>query len=287
MGKRASKGAVRKAKRVIAKNKKARAKKNMDTYFYRGRVIGSIVPMQGVSVSNYTSNFFQLLNATSQWSITQFSEFKLFANIYDQVRINRMTVRIRPKATMLSQVEAQNEDALNVSGDGRVHTCVLRDNSNYSANVARFIRQPSYKGYSVLKPFSRSYNVKWPTGVWLDTQNIYSDETLLDRLGCLGGVGVYAENMLEESGELFNEPWAALEITYDCVFRGKTGSALSLGENGEITVAKPDAFENPPESLIVGLNGTFTDTVPTGFDEDGRITFVNKDDSSTQKPPPV
>lgn len=271
---------------MIARQKKTAAKKNMDTFFYRGRVTGSIVPSQGVSVANYTSNFFQLMNPTSQWAITQFSEFKLFANIYDQVRINRMSIRIVPKATVLDQVNAQNEDALNVSGDGKVHTCVLRDASNYSANVARMIRQPSYKGYSVLKPFVRTYGVKYPTGVWLDCQNIYQDETLLDRLGLLGGVGVYAENMLEESGELFNEPWASLEIIVDCVFRGKTGSSLSLGEDGSITIAKPTTFANPSESQIVGLSGTFTDTQVSGFDEDGRIIVTEKDDSTTQKPPP-
>jgi len=279
-GKRVSKASVRKAKRSIAKTKKARAKKNMDTYFYRGRVVGSIVPQQGGTVANYTSNFFQLMNPTSQWAVTQFSEFKLFANIYDQVRINRMTVRIVPKATMLDQVNAQDEDALNVSGDGKVHTCVLRDASNYSANVARMIRQPSYKPYSVLKPITRSYSVKWPTGVWLDCQNIFQDETLLDRLGCLGGVGVYAENMLEESGELFNEPWASLEIQVDCVFRGKTGSSLSIDENGAITVARPDIFENPKESEIVGLAGTFTDNAPTGFDASGQIVKVERNDNS-------
>lgn len=275
------KTAMKKAKTQLARRKKTAAKKNMDTFFLRSRVTGSLIPTQGVAVANYVSLFFKLLDAGSAVGVTQSTEFLLFKNIYDQVRINRMTVKVIPKANTLDQVQAQDEGAVNVSGDGKVHTCVLRDDSNYAANVARFVRQPSYKAYSVLKPFIRSYSVKWPTGVWLDTQTIYSDTTLLQRLGTFGGVGIYAENLIEENGEIFNEPWAALEITYDCVFRGKTGSSLSYdAETGEVCVAAPTAFVNPTPSGIVALSGTVTDSVVTGFDGDGKIVEAEKTDST-------
>lgn len=271
---------MKKAKTQLARRKKSAAKKNMDTFFLRSRVTGSIIASQGVATSNYISLFFKLLDATSSVGVTQSSEFMLFKNIYDQVRVNRMTVRVVPKANMLDQVQAQDEDALNVSGDGKVHTCILRDDSNYSANVARFIRQPSYKAYSVLKPFVRSYSVKWPTGVWLDTQNIYSDTTLLQRLGTSGGLGIYAENLLEENAEIFNEPWASLEITYDCVFRGKTGSSYSYSaETGEVCVAKPSTFVNPPSSRIAVLSGTIADTITSGF-VDGELVETSKTDQT-------
>lgn len=275
--KKTTKAAV---KRSEARQKKAKAKKNMDTYFLKTRMTGSIVPSQGVAVSNYTSNFFQLLNGTSQYSVTKFTEFLLFAGIYDQCRINRMRVKVYPKANMLTQVEAQNEGALNVSGDGKVHTCVLRDPSGYSANVTRIQRQPSYKPYSVLKPFTRTYGVTYPKGVWLNCQKIYEDETLLDRLGCYGGVGIYAENMLEENAEIFNEPWAALEIEYDVVFRGKVVTALSVQEDGTVCVAPHDPTTNPPESSIVGISGTVADTQVSGFDEDGKIVQTSKTDAT-------
>lgn len=287
MSRQPSKKTMKRAKKQISKRKKSAAKKNMDTFFYRGRMIGSIIPSQGVTVANYISLFFKLMDPTSTTGVTQLSEFKLFQNIYDQVRINRMTVRVIPKANMLTQVEAQNEDALNVSGDGKVHTCVLRDDSSYSASTTRFIRQPSYKGFSVLKRWSRSYGIKWARGVWLDCQNIYSDETLLRRIGAYGGVGVYAENILEENSELFNEPYASLEITYDCVFRGKTSSSLSWdAETGVVSVAAPTTFVNPDPTPVVALSGTVSDTLVDGFDENGRIVESAKDDTTTQVPPP-
>lgn len=271
---------MKKAKTQLARRKKTAAKKNMDTYFLRSRVTASIVPTQGGTTSNYISLFFKLLDATSTVGLTQSTEFLLFKNIYDQVRVNRMTVKVVPKANMLDQVQAQDEDALNVSGDGRIHTCVLRDDSNYAANVSRFIRQPSYKAYSVLKPFTRSYSVKWPTGVWLDTQSIYSDTTLLQRLGTFGGVGIYGENILEENLEIFNEPWASLEITYDCVFRGKTGSSYSYSaETGEVCVSKPATFVNPPPSRLAVLSGTIADTITAGF-VDGELQETSKTDQT-------
>lgn len=269
----------RKAKRQIANRKKRAAKKNMDTFFLRTRVMGTIVPSQGATVANYIASFWQLLDPTSVVGVTQSSEFGLFKNIYDRVRVNRMTIKITPKANVLDQVNAQNEDVVNVSGDGKIHTVILREQDGYTRSVPRLQRQPSYRGYSVLKGFTRKYQISYPTGVWLDCQNIYNDETLLKRLGAYGGVGIYAENILEENLELFNEPWAQVEITYDCVFQGKVVSALSLDQNtGAVTVAKP-TFDTGGFSQIVAISGTFQDTRVTGFDASGGIVEVSRTDS--------
>lgn len=267
-----------KAKRAIAQKKKQRAKKNMDTYFLRTRVLSTILPSQGVTVSNYISLFWKLLDPTSAVGVTQSSEFGLFKNIYDRVRVNRMTIKITPKANVLDQVQAQDEDALNVSGDGKVHTAIFREPDGYSASITRMQRQPSYRGYSVLKPITRSYQITYPTGVWLDAQNIYSDETLLKRLGAYGGVGLYAENVLEESGELFNEPYASVEITYDCVFQGKIIGGLSLDESGNVVVSQP-TVTTVPQSRIVAVSGTFNDKRAVGF-TDGELQEVTRTDTS-------
>lgn len=270
----------RKAKRRMAYRKKRAAKKNMDTFFLRTKVLGTIIPSQGVTVANYVASFWKLLDPTSSVGVTQSSEFGLFKNIYDRVRVNRMTVKITPKANVLDQVQAQDEDNLNVSGDGKIHTVILREDDGYARSVPRLQRQPSYRGYSALKGFSRKYQITYPTGVWLDCQNIYSDETLLRRLGAYGGVGIYAENMLEENLEIFNEPWAQLEITYDCVFQGKVVSALSLDQDtGAVTVAKP-TFDTGGFSQVVAISGTFNDTRVTGFDASGGIVEVARTDSS-------
>lgn len=275
-----SKKALSKAKRQLANKKKRNAKKNADTFFLRTRVLGSVIPTQGVTVANYISCFWKLLDSSSVVGVTQSSEFGLFKNIYDRVRINRIKVKITPKANVLDQRNAQDEGALNVSGDGKVHTVVLRDDDGYSASVTRLMRQPSYRGYSVLKGFTRSYSIKYPTGVWLDCQNIYSDDTLLQRMGAYGGIALYAENILEENLEIFNEPWAQVELTYDCVFQGKVVGALSLDDSGRVVVAPPAPNAVDP-SPIVAISGTFNDTRVTGFDASGNIIEVSKNDEST------
>lgn len=259
-----SKRVVRRVKKSMAKKTKRKAAKNMDTFFLRTKVLGNILPSQGVTVANYVSSFWKLLDPTSAVGITQNSEFGLYSRIYDRVRINRMRIKITPKANTFDASQAQNDGQLTLTGDGKVHTCVVREPDGFSGSIPRLQRQPSYKGYSLLKTFARKYAIKYPTGVWLDCQNIYSDLTLLQRLGAFGGVGIYAENLPEDFGEIFNEPWAALEITYDCVFQGKISSNLSLAD-GKVTVSVPTPVTLTP-SRIVGITGTFADTVVTGTD---------------------
>lgn len=270
---------MKRAKKQIANRKKKMASKNQDTFFLRTRVLASIVPTQGVTVANYISLFWKLLDPTSSVGVTQSSEFGLFKSIYDRVRVNRMRIKITPKANVLDQVNAQDEDNLNVSGDGKVHTAVFRESDGFSATTTRMMRQPSYRGYSILKPFTRTYGITYPKGVWLDCQNIYSDETLLKRLGAYGGVGIYAENVLEENLEIFNEPWAAVEISYDCVFQSKIVGSLSLTDDGSVLVAPPQVTTVPP-SQLVGISGTFNDTRVTGFDASGAIVEVPRADTS-------
>lgn len=273
MAPRSSKKMMKRAKRALAKQKKARARKNADTFFLRTKVLAALTPEQGAKTSNYIAQFWKLLDSGSTVGVTQSSEFTLFKNIYDRVRINRITVKVVPKANVLSFDQAQNDSNFNLNGDGKCHTVVLRDDDGYSASVPRLQRQPSYRGYNVLRSWSRTYSIKYPTDVWLDCQDIYSDMTLIERLGGNGGIGMFAANFLEDNNEVINEPWASVEITYDCVFQGKICGSLSLTETGAVAVA-------PPVSNIVSftpmrlISGTFNDTA---YDLSGNEVFVNDD----------
>lgn len=258
--------AFKKAKKAIAKRKVRMAKKNMDTFFLRTRVTGAILPTQGVTVANYISSFWKLLDPTSFVGVVNSAEFQLYSKIYDRVRVNRMTVRLVPKANTLDMGQAQNDTQYNCTGDGRIHTAIFREPDGFSTTVSRFARQPSYKPYSVLKRVTRSYSIKYPTGVWLDCQNMFSDTTLLQRLGANGGIGIYAENVLEDNAELYNEPWASLELSYDCVFQGKIVSGLSQDVSGNIVIAKQSNITVAPPSKIVNISGTFNDTRAVGYD---------------------
>lgn len=247
---RVGKRAMRKAKKALAKKTKARAKKNMDTFFLACKTTIGLKPLQGVSVSNYLYQNFILLDPTAPWGVTQIPEFNLFKNIYDKVRVNSITVKWTVKANMLTQAEAQNDALLNVGGDGMLHTAIDRDGV-IPSSIAQLRKYGSYRGYSVLKSGQRSYKVTYPAGVWLDCQNIYSDTTLLTRLGLTGTIGMYAENLLEDNLEIFNEPFCNAEITYNCVFQGKNSASVSYDLSGNVTVVPHVNIPNKPVSDYV------------------------------------
>lgn len=274
---RAKRPSLRKAKAMVTKVHKAKAKKNRDNFFYQARTQLLIKPVQGVTVANYIYQGFNLLDpggagGQGSWSIHNIPEFNLFRSIYDKVRVNSVTVRVVPRANVFSQDAAQNDGSLNLTGDGMIHTVVDRDNLGPS-NIAQLRKYPSYKAYSVMKPFTRSYAIKYPTGVWLDTStlaNMYSDLPMLDRMGGFGGITLYAENLPEDNGEIFNEPWASVEIRYNCVFQGKTSSTVSWDpDTNSVTVTQELPAPNKPfsDTLLPGV-----DTV----DNSGNLVRGNK-----------
>lgn len=267
---RTSKPSLRKAKQMVTKNRKAKAKKNMDTFFLRAKVQSTLIPAQGALVANYLYQHFSLMDSALPTGITQIPEFNLYRVQYDKVRINSIHVVVTPKANVLDVATAQNDGAYNLTGDGMVHTCIDRDNAAPS-NIAAIERYPSYKAYSQRKKFSRQYSIRWPTGVWLDCQNIYQDQTLLNRLGCFGGVTMYGENFLEDQLEITNEPWVKVEIFYNCVFQGKTSASLAVANDGTVTLRPHELFTSLPFTPL----GHGTQGGPTG-------RVVTFDNTSTQ-----
>lgn len=256
----------------MASKKKSQAKKNMDTFFLKAQMMATLTPQQGVVVSNYLSWFPQLLNATSPYGIAQNTEFAFWCKLYDQVRVNSMTIRVVPKANVLDQINAQNDASFRVTGDGLIHHVIDRDSAP-PQNINALQRYSSYKKTSVLKPWTRSYSIKYPVGVWLDTDNIFEDETLIRRLGGNGGIYVYAENLLEDLGELINEPYASVYITYNCVFRGKTMvRSIGFNEDGTITLTPDSSVERAPDTEPVVLTGAINSK---RYDLGGNVVSLN------------
>jgi len=134
-------------------------------------------------------------------------------------------MKVTPKGNVLDQANAQNDTLFNNSGDGLVHTCIDRDGVAPSS-TAVISRYPSYKKYDIKKPFTRSYSIRYPTGVWLDCQSP-STFSMKKELGLSGGITLYAEDILEDSGEVWNEPWAQVQVQYNIVFQGKTSNSLT------------------------------------------------------------
>lgn len=241
-------------RKVLAKKKKAQASQNKDTFFLKAHMEAVLTPAQGVTVANYLSWFPQLLNATSAYGVANNAEFQFWCKLYDQVRVNSMTIRVVPKANVLDQTNAQKDADFRVTGDGLIHHVIDRDGVG-PQNISLLQRYSSYRKSSVLKPWTRSYSIKYPIDIWLDTENIFEDESLLRRLGANGGIYVYAENLLEDIGELFNEPYASVYITYNCVFRGKTMGALTFNDDGSVTVTPPGGLARRPDTEPEVLTG--------------------------------
>lgn len=284
-GGKSSKMTKKSFRKRYASKKKSQAKKNLDTQYLKVKTTCLLAPTQGVTVSNYISWFPQLIDPTNSSAIAvqKNPTFNLYCYMYDKVRVNKMMIRVKPKANVLAQDNAQNDQDLTLVGDGRVHT-VLDRNALPPASIPALSHYSSYKSYNVLKPFTKSYKVKYPTGVWIDTAKgtiDLSEQQVLKKLGCFGGIYLYAENFVEDVGELFNEPWAQVEIEYDCVFMGRTMNNLSLNEDGSLTIKE---FVNAyaPQSVVIPTGGVFN---PGRLDASGNI--INYDPDENVNPPPV
>lgn len=276
-GKKTGKGAkptMAKAKRMVASSKKKAVKKNLDTFFLHAKIEGIVIPQQGATVSNYVQGWYPLLDSTSGVPVTMNSEYKLYATMYDRVRVNSIKVTWKPKANVLDQANAQNDTTLTLVGGGVYHSVVDRDDQP-PANVGRLSRYPSYQRKSVLKPISRTYSIKYPKDIWLDAQNPFADLTLLNRLGLQGGIYIYGENLIEDTGEIFNEPFAEVLVEYNVVFQGKTSAALSFDPStGAVTLTPTAPTSIISDSPHVITGGTFADK---RYDMSGNLVAVTDD----------
>jgi hypothetical protein len=252
---------IKKAKQLITKVHKTKAKKNMDTFFFKAKVTSNITPIQGGTVSNYIYQVFTLDPTVSPFTgqYINNAEFNLYRGLYDKFRVNSVKVTFVPKANVLDQHIAQQDSTLNVTGDGMIHHCIDRDGPAPS-NVSRVSRYPSYKKTSVLKKFSRVYSIKYPAGVWIDC-DFPQDFSMSKELGLTGGVTIYAENILEDNSEYYNEPWASVLVEHNIVFQGKTSGSLSgvydVSNNlTGVSVNYTSNVPNLPLSPLKNIRGT-------------------------------
>lgn len=273
------------AKKMVTKQHAKKAKKNMDTFFFKSKVTATITPQQGGLVANYIYNSFTLDPTGAAAAYMSNAEFSLYRGLYDKFRVNSVKVTFIPKANVLDQANNNNDTSLNTTGDGKIHSCVDRDGIAPSS-ISRISRYPSYRTNSVLKKFSRVYSVKYPTGVWIDCDSP-STFSMTKELGLSGGVTIYAENILEDSGEVYNEPWASVLVEHNIVFQGKVSGVLSavydqssppqlVGVSLGYTTADPNLAETPLRNVRGTLDSDkrLTDTATA-------ITEVAITDSAT------
>jgi len=284
---RKKKMSVAKAKGVVAKAKRTAGKSNKDTFSLKCRTEATILPQQGVSVSNYVYTTIPLFAQASDVGFYKNAQFQLYKKLYDQYRVNSVTMKIVPKANMLSQDMAQRDADFTTSGTGLVHSVIDRDGPA-SMNVQTLVRYPSYRKHSVMKPFSRTYGIKWPTEVWLTTNEAYPDQlAIVKQIGGLGGIYVYGEDLIEDRTEVFNEPWASLEVTYNIVFRGQISTNFGYDPMTDtITLAPLTINPLPVPTQLVHVKGSINDTSAyQTTDADPSIAQDGVDQSENVNPP--
>lgn len=234
----------RSARKLRSRRVKNAAKKNLDTKFVQCVVEGSITPKQGVFVSNYLYGFVPLLDADPNYGVMSTDKFKVHQTLYDRVRINSMRIILTPKANTFDASQAQNDANLTLSGNGMIYSVIDRDGpgpwltSGTAGDMPKLYEQyPSCVTKSLLKKLVRTYGTKWPKNMWLDTDpnQIVALEEVATRLGLFGGVTWYAENLVEDAGEVFNEPWGHMRIEYNCVFQGTKPTNTKVTD-GVITI---------------------------------------------------
>lgn len=254
------KPSVSKAKKVVTKVHKRRAAKNMDTFFLKAKTVMNVVPAQGVTVANYSYGLAQLLGG----NLLTNSEFNFYALQYDRFRVNSVTIKWTPKANVLDQASGQDDTKYNVTGDGMIHTCIDRD-AQAPSSIAAISRYPSYRKFSIMKKWSRTYKAVYPLGTWLDCQNPTQNTQVINTLGLAGNVTWYAENFLEDNYELWNEPVAEISLEWNVVYQGKTSGSLSFttDEGGNVTGVKitpVSPTSNLPLTPLLNVRGSIKDT---------------------------
>lgn len=279
---------MKKAQAMVTKKKKQQKKSNLDTFSLKA--VGSYLvhPTQGVAVSNYVYGGTNLLGT----NLLNNADFNYYRLQYDKFRINSVKMRWIPKANVMSIADAQADSIYRLTGDGMIHTCIDRDNQAPSSQTA-IQRYPSYKAFSILKKWVRNYAITYAKNVWLDCQNPTNPENngIRNVLGLLGGIYYYAEDIIEDIGEIANEPLAQMIMEFNVVFQGKTSGTLSFeydasGNVSASRITRIDEEQNKAFSAISNLKGFLQNTKLTNTVEDiDQINLTEVEELTDIAPP--
>jgi len=227
--------------------RKARARmNNMDDHRVVIKTAGSITPLQGLTVSNYVYTYWSpgigLSIPTGQSQpLASCAEWQLYRNMYDQWRVNRVTVRIIPRANVVDAVGliAQNDTGSITQGKGVYYTVEDRDGiaPGYIGSLNKYA---SVKVSRLTSRLTRSYSPTNNKSLWLDCQDQAGLGEVQRTMGMMGGITLYAESLPEVAGTLTNSVWADVEVSYDVTFRGKCLVNIIKNDDGTVTVAPVD-----------------------------------------------
>lgn len=210
------------------------------------KVSSSITPAQGVTVSNYVCMFVSPNSGIGQNNMTMplgySPEYLLYCQMYDQLRVHSVTMKVIPRATQTESVflAVESEGAAPAVTVGKNVFYTVEDRDGVAAaSIATLKKYSSVKTHSCVKPMSRTYRVKYDgPNTWLDCQNRDVLNQITQTLGLQGGITLYGESFMENKNQILNSVWADLEVTYQLSFRGKALVGIAVGEDGSVTLSQ-------------------------------------------------
>lgn len=243
-----------KSKAKKGKSKGSKAKKGEDTYKHSIKFAGKLIPTQGLSVSNYLKYFISPFSDASSFNLKDLPEFRMWCNLYDRYRITGVTMKVIPRVTNITETVL---DGGNNDSAGVYYTVLDRD-SVAPSSVTQLKRYKSCKVHKMTKGCKVSYNVKYPTEMWMDTQNdiIPGDGSSPfyqtgKQIGLAGGITIYGENFTEASGQVNNYIWADVEIHFHCVFQTYNPRQITLdAETGAVSIVQNDDLDTTDRTVL-------------------------------------
>jgi len=241
-------------KRKPAKAKRAARKRenNMDDHTMTHRLAGSITPVQGLTVSNYVYTYWspspQFNSPAQSQALFQSQEFNLYRNLYDQFRVNYISLRLIPRANVTDSIGlvVQNDSQEITQGKGVYYTVEDRDGiaPGYIGSLNKYA---SVKVSKLTSRLTRRYAPQNAKNTWFDCQDPAGLDDIQRSIGMKGGITIYAESLPEVINTLGNSVWADVEVLYNVTYRGKSMVSLSVNDDGSVTVSQelPADMEAP------------------------------------------
>lgn len=257
----------KKAQRKVERAQRKKAKSNKDTHSLK-LVREFLVPAAPGTVSgvtNYVGTYQPLAIADgSPGSVWTWPEFQLYKQMYDRVRINSVNLQWIPKANVFDAETAMGSTTIEVNGDMNFHTVIDQD-SRAPTNIPSLQRYSSYKKFHMLRKWSRTMRMTYPKNYWINCQNGLSDTNTLQSIGGCSYITAYAENLpLPLQNPVYNDV-GTFKITFNVVFQGKIIPAVSVNDDGGVTIYSTHQVYSAPPSELVARDEVTLQT-PDGYD---------------------
>lgn len=252
MAKHARRGPKRVARRRARKGKKML---NTDVYRQTIKLTSVLTPKEGVltKLSNFLGFFVSPVPGGGTGGVTMSllgsPEYQLYCQMYDQMRVHSVTMKVIPRynstdSTLLVTAEQGLGGGAPATTAGKqvVYTVLDRD-SVAPLNITTLKKYSSVKTHRMDRPFSRTYAVKYDgPNTWFNCQNQSDMGEIQKALGLFGGITCYGESFIERLNQAVNTPWADLEVTYQCSFRGKSLISVAFDQDtNSVTISQTPA----------------------------------------------